>query len=194
MKNLNKMEKIITEPGLEHILENIFTHLESTTLFPCLLVCKYWNQIVQNPPFLLKQLRFAKMPEEIFQKWKELAFKIQDNTKLTHQLSRCLLWALKELKTHGFFSPETVASALGLVPLLEFITTFTEINFYGEGNNNSTPLHFAAENGHLDAFKFLSKFTENLIMENKYRTTPIHKGAKSGNVELMKYRVTKTIF
>ena len=127
------MEKIITEPGLEHILEKIFTHLESATLFPCLFVCKYWNQIVQNPPFLLKQLRLAKMPEDIFQKWKQLTFKIQDNTKLTQQLSRCLLWALTQSKTHGFLSPETVASGLGLVPLLEFITTFTDIDFCGEG-------------------------------------------------------------
>ena len=181
------MEKIITEPGLEHILEKIFTHLETATLFPCLSVCKYWNQVVQNPQFLLEQLRFAKMPKEIYQKWKKLALEIQDDTKLTQQFSRCLLWALKHSKIHGFLSPETVASALGLVPLLEFITTFTEINFCGEGNNNSTPLHSAAEYGHLDALKFLAKWTNNLIVENKSKTTPIHCGAISGKVTIMKF-------
>ena len=42
------MEKIITKPGLEPILEKIFKHLDLSTLSTCLSVTKYWNKVVQN--------------------------------------------------------------------------------------------------------------------------------------------------
>ena len=114
------MEKIITKNGFEPILEKIFKHSDSATLMSCLSVCKYWNKVVQNPSFLLICLKLAKIPEDIFQKWKELAIMLQHKIVLSNHFSRCLLWTLKKCKDIGFISPETAASALGLVPLLEF--------------------------------------------------------------------------
>ena len=181
------MEKIIKETGLEPILEKIFKHSDSATLTSCLSVCKYWNKVVQNPSFLLMCLKLAKIPEDILQKWKELAIMLQDQIVFNNDLSRCLLWTLKKCKDMAFFSPETAASALSLVPLLEFISNNAKIDFSGEGPYKSTPLHFAAYYGHLEAVKFLAKLTENLAIENKNRVTPIHYGAKSGKVEIMKY-------
>ena len=180
------MEKVIKETGFEPILEKIFKPLDSSTLLMCQSVCKYWNQVVQNPSFLLKQLELAKMPIEIHRKWKELTTSLQDQIALLGDLSKCLLWAL-EFTKDGFFSPETAASSLGFVPLLKFISNNAKINFSGDGPNKSTPLHCAALYGHLEALKFLAKLTENLTIENKYRATPIHSGAKSGKVEIMKY-------
>ena len=181
------MEKIIARPGLEPVLEKIFKHVASSTLKKCLLVCKYWNQVVQNPYFLLIRLRLTKMPEDILKKWKELAHSLQEDVNLTQSLSKCFFWALAACKNIGFVSPETPASALGLVPLLEFITKHAKIEFIGEVNNKATLLHFAAGCGQLEALKFLSKLTENLAMRNEDGITPIHAGAKSGKVEIMKY-------
>ena len=183
------MEKIITKPGFEPILEKIFMHFDSQFLMKCLSsVCKYWNQVVQNPSFLMKQLKFGKMPEDKLKKWKELAIVLQNDDNLIHDFSRCMFWALNEYKANGFLYPETAASALGLVPLLQFIESCTKIDFSGEANNGSSALHYAAENGQLEVFKFLATFIEkNANIENKYKCTPIHYGAISGKVEIMKY-------
>ena len=181
------MEKVIRETGFEPILEKIFKHLDLVTLVSCLSVCKYWNGVVQNPSLLLKQLKFAKMPEDKFNKWKELAVNILDDVNLTHGLSRCIFWALNEHKSNGFLFPETAASALGLISLLKFIASYTEIDFSGEANNGSSSLHYAAQNGHLDTLKFLATLSKDLISGNKHQRTPIHFGAQSGSVEIMKY-------
>ena len=182
------MEKIINATGFEPLLENIFKHLDFATLGPCLTVCRYWNQVVKNPTFLLKQLKFAKMPEDKLKKWKELAIRIPDDVNLTHSLSRCIFWALNHHKINGFLFPETAASALGLVPVLKFIASYTEIDFSGEATNGSSPLHYAADYGHLDALKFHATLIENIgTIENKIKWTPIHFGALSDNVEIMKY-------
>ena len=158
------MEKLIQETGFEPILENIFKHLDSATLMSCLSVCKYWNQVVQNPSFLLMWSKLAKMPENILQQWKKLAMKLQDKVDLTYDFSKCLLWVTKVHAENGFLFPETAASALGLVRLLEFITSYTYIDFSGEANNGSTPLHYAAQFGQLEALKFLASKTKTLSL------------------------------
>ena len=71
------------ESGFEPILEKIFKLSEPPTLLTCLLVSKYWNKVVGSPTLWLAQLKLAKMPDEIFQKWKELANKLQDNLELS---------------------------------------------------------------------------------------------------------------
>ena len=80
--------KLITETGIEPILEKIFKNLDSATLMSCFSVCKYWNQVVQNPSFLLMRSKLAKMPENILQKWKKLAMKLQDKVDLTYDFSK----------------------------------------------------------------------------------------------------------
>ena len=181
------MEKLIQQTGFEPILEKIFKHLDSATLMSCLSVCKYWNQVVQNPSFLLMWSKLAKMPENILSKWKDLAIKLQDKVDLTYDFSKCLLWISNIHENNGFLFPETVASALGLVSLLKFIASYTNIDFSGEADNGSSPLHYAAEKGHVEALKFLGTLTKNVVTENKDEMTPIHFGVMSGKVEIMKY-------
>ena len=102
---------MITTPGYEPILEKIFRHFDPQILLKCLSsVCKYWNQVVQNPYFLLMQLKLAKIPEDILKKWKELAHSLQEDVNLTHSLSRCFFWALAACKNIGYVSPDCLTT------------------------------------------------------------------------------------
>ena len=162
------MEKMITRPGFEPILEKIFMHFDSQILLKCLSsVCKYWKQVVQNSSFLMKQLKIAKMPEDKLMKWKELTVRIPHDVNLIHGLSRCIFWALNEHKTNGFLFPETAASAFGLMPLLKFMASYTDLDFSGEATNGSSPLHYAAQGGHLEVLKYLATLNKNIVAENK---------------------------
>ena len=154
------MDKILKNPGLEPILEKIFEYSDLETLGSCRLVSKYWNQVVQNPSFWFNFLKWGNPPEEILQEWKELALKLKDNVQLSQNLWKCLLWNIKFSADDGFLSPEFAASAMGFVPLLKFMATYTKIDFSRKGNNGGNP-------------------------ENK--KTPIHYGVRSGKVEIMKY-------
>ena len=91
------MEKILEEPGFEPILEKIFKLSDLATLMSCFLVNKHWNKVVRNHLFWLNQLKLAKMPDEILQKWKELATRVQDNVELSKMVTKsgwsCYSWS-----------------------------------------------------------------------------------------------------
>ena len=51
------MEKIITNPGLQHLAENIFWNLDVEHLKICGLINQSCQQILDNPIFWLKKFR-----------------------------------------------------------------------------------------------------------------------------------------
>ena len=189
------MEKMITKPGLEPILEKIFKYLDSSNVFICLSVCKYWNQVVKSPTFLLKQLKLAKMPEDLLQKWKQLAIKLQENVELNQDFSQCLLWALKTIKSCGFFTPESAASALGLLPLLKFVASYRPISYmnkyYDRWFPNLTVIHLSSKNGHHETLTYLLKLRYSdakmyCNLKDINGTKPIHMAAQNGHLECVK--------
>ena len=152
------MEKILERPGFEPILEKIFKLLNQDTLLSCLLVNKYWNNVVQNPTFWLNQLKWAKMPEEILQKWKKLSNKLQDNIDLSQILTKCTIGFLEKHQDLGFLSPEMAATALGFVPILEFMATYTKINFCKvekRSKHNLSGIQHAICSGKVEMVKYL---------------------------------------
>ena len=54
------MEKIINNPGLQHIIENVFLNLDYKDLMVCQLVNKSCKQILDNPMFWLKMWRMRR--------------------------------------------------------------------------------------------------------------------------------------
>ena len=50
------MEKIINNPGLQHLTENIFLNLDSTNLNKCQMINQSARQILENPMFWIKKL------------------------------------------------------------------------------------------------------------------------------------------
>ena len=60
------------------IIQKVFDALDSNTLLNCRLVCKTWNQFLENPNFWLKKLKEIGQPEEIETAWKNLIAKSND--------------------------------------------------------------------------------------------------------------------
>ena len=54
------MEQIVNNPGLQHIIENIFLNLNYKDLMTCKLVNKSCKQILNNPMFWLKMWRLKR--------------------------------------------------------------------------------------------------------------------------------------
>ena len=53
--------------------------------------------------------------------------------------------------------------------------------------NGFTPIHRAAQNGHLEVVKMLANFTENPNATNSDGLTPIHLAAMNGHTQVVKY-------
>ena len=49
------MENIIKNPGLQHLVENIFLNLNCENLEKCQLINKSTNQLLENPTFWVKK-------------------------------------------------------------------------------------------------------------------------------------------
>ncbi|CAK9253192.1 unnamed protein product, partial [Sphagnum jensenii] len=58
-------------------------------------------------------------------------------------------------------------------------------------NIGDTPLHRAAEKGHLDVVKYLVEKGADVKAANKYGYTPLHWAASSGKLDIVKYLVEK---
>ena len=162
-----KMERIMKESGFEPILEKILKFSDTDTLLSCFSVNKYWNKVVQNPRLWFAKFKSAKMPEEILQKWKELVNTLQANIKLSKTLTKCMVKVLINHKTHGFCSPEIAASKYGLVPILRFMATYTEIDFRkvetnANSKNNYSGIHWGVGSGKVEILKYLHELGYDL--------------------------------
>jgi ankyrin repeat protein len=54
-----------------------------------------------------------------------------------------------------------------------------------------TPLHLAAQNGHLNVVKFLVEQQAEMNMKNTNGSTPLHLAAQNGHLNVVKFLVYK---
>ena len=63
------MDKIINNPGLQHITEDILLNLDFKKLQVCVFVNKNFEEILQNPIFWLKKWRLKGLSKENHAEW-----------------------------------------------------------------------------------------------------------------------------
>ena len=63
------MEKIINNPGLQHLAENIFLNLNYEDLKSCELINQSTKLILENPMFWMKKFIQRKLPSENQKQW-----------------------------------------------------------------------------------------------------------------------------
>ena len=66
---LLKMEKIINNPGLQHLAEKVFSNLELKDLEVCAMINQLSKQILDNPTFWLKKFVSRGMSKKNETEW-----------------------------------------------------------------------------------------------------------------------------
>ena len=93
------MEKIIKNPGLQHLAENIFLNLNYSDLKKCQLINQSTSQILDNPMFWIKELSRKGLSKENQNDWIEA---IQLNYEKKKYIAAYLKWNLKEKNLFDF--------------------------------------------------------------------------------------------
>ena len=57
----------------------------------------------------------------------------------------------------------------------------------GDYWNKTTPLHLAAQSGHLDVIEYMSSFVKDINQADSYGWTPIHLAAEYGHIDVVKW-------
>ena len=89
------MEKIINNPGLQHLAENIFLNLNYEDLKKCQLINQSASQILDNPMFWIKELIRKGLSKKNQKDWIE-AIQTETNSEKKENITAYLKWNLKK--------------------------------------------------------------------------------------------------
>ena len=187
------MEKIINNPGLQHLAENIFLNLNSADLKKCQLINQSASQILDNPLFWIKKLIQNGLSKENQEDWIE-AIRLEMNSEKKKCIAAYLKmkWHLKKKNKNVFHLPcytkpvvqedfrkkilnicgEWRPSTNENTEIVKILAPLTD-NPNVPDKNGDTPIHEAAFSGHAEIVKMLAPLTDNPNAPNKYGETPI---------------------
>ena len=209
-KNDNTLEKILNNPGLQHLAENIFGNLD----FEHLMVCRGINQSskqildyqMDKPMFLLR--KFRGLSKENQKDW----IKVIESTKNFEKekaISSYLLWNLKKevnlpckckfVDLPCYSSPavqdvfrkkilescEKDKSSDEDMEIVKILAPLTE-SPNAPDNAGVTPIYWAAYRGHTESVKILAPLTDDPNAPNNAGATPIFWAAIKGHTEIVK--------
>ena len=83
------MDLFINNPGLQHISQNIFLHLDHQSLLSCRYVSQSWRHFLDNPRFWLNKIQ-KDLTQEHFTAWNTLLKKLDHDSKLRETVTLCL--------------------------------------------------------------------------------------------------------
>ena len=188
----SKMEQIANNPGLKHIIENVFLNLDFKDLVACQLVTKSFNQILDGPIFWLKKWRTKRgLSEKNNADWAK-AIQITQGTNLEKNVP---LYIKRVIMTGHFVDIPCYIDSDVVEKSTEF--TFEEalkklMDEWFE-KDRSIPNSFLYDKALKEKFpgilQILAPFTENPNkhpqIENGF-LTPIHIAARHGCTEVIK--------
>ena len=178
------MEKLTNNPGLVHISQNIFWHLDHDSLLSCRLVSESWKSQVDQPYFCIRKLDLIGQPKDLCNAWNILIGKIEGDDaagylieEVTQLLmrSRCCISDL--LKTHQSIAPIHLAANFGSINIVKYLASCNE-NLNIQTVKGTTPIFIAAENGHIKVVEVLASMLEipNALLANGW--TPVYIAAQ----------------
>ena len=198
------MEKIIRNPGLQHIIEQVFLNLDVEDLKNCGQINESCKKIVENPMIWLKKHR--SLSKENLKDWIKIIKQVKNSVKQNAIISY-LQWNLEKgvLNLPCYCNPdiqdnfrkkiwkiceddepsdEDIETVKILAPLTD--------NPNARGRNRGTPILWAATFGHTEIVKILVPFTDNPNARDKHGMTPISAAASCGFTEIVKILVPLT--
>ena len=195
------MEKILNNPGLVHLAENVFRNLDDETLKVCGKINYSSKQILVNPIFWLS--KFSALSKKNQKDWMKVIQSVK-NTDKENAIIVYLQWNLKKdgLMDLPCYSSSAVqddfmkkifsAAWSGHTEIVKILAPLTEnpnaltVNPNSPNINGSTPIYWAACYGHTEIVKILAPLTDNPNASYNYGRTPIFGAAINGHTEIVK--------
>ena len=195
------MEKILNNPGLQHLAENVFWNLNVEDLIMCSQINQSCNQILQNPIFCLA--KFKGLSKENQKDWIK-TIQSEKNSDKGIAIISYLKWNLKKNirvdlpcysnpAVQDYFNKrimELCKKKESSDEDTEIIKIFAHLtdNPNAPDEDGITPIHWAAFNGHIVIAKILVPLADNPIDAlNRDRKTPLHYAAMKGHTEIVKF-------
>ena len=168
------MEKIIKNPGLQHLAEDIFLNLNYSDLKKCQLINQSTSQILDNPMFWIRELIQKGLSKENQNDWIEA---IQLNYEKKKYIAAYLKWSLKKKNLFNF-------------PC--FTKPVVQENFRSKIVHICCTRFYKLSNENTETVKILAPLTDNPNPPDKDGRTPIHWAALYGYTEIVKILVPFT--
>ena len=204
------MEKLINNPGLHHLAENIFLNLNYEGLKKWQLINQTANHILNNPLLWINELSQNGLSKENQKDWIE-AIQLETNFGKKKHLSAYLKWQLKKRKWFDFpcYTKDVAQedfrdkiwkscnerrSSIEHTEIVEILAPLTNKpntqDYFGRAK---TPIYWAARNGHTDIIQILAPLTDNPNAPiTAHGDTPIHLAAMYRYKEIIKILVPLT--
>ena len=166
MAKVSPLEKILNNPGLVHLAENIFGNLDYVE------VCRHINQsakqILDNPMYWLR--KFGSLSKENQKDWTNVIQSAKDSEK-ENAITPYLKWNLKKD---------------GLADLPCYSNPAVQDVFRKKIWGICNKRRWQSSYEDREIVKILAPLTDNLNAPNKTGWTPIHWAAYKGNTEIVK--------
>ena len=150
------MEQFWSNPGLEHIGENILKYLSNKDLENCSLVSKSWNNCLTNPIFWLRK-NGQKMPREQYNFWRQILILVNKEEKYYYLNIHAIRLLKRGSSTSMLAAPLVMASEAGDLKMLRFIIAKHQYS----DDSLSSAFKNAFHNGHLEVQRILLLIVKN---------------------------------
>ena len=192
------MEEIVKIPGLQHISEDIFKHLDKPSLSNCRLVNSSWKEILNSPKFWLKKLKSENLYEAKFQSWKILSQDLDHDDQISKEFVLILIkmyqgnpWKPLEIVVKLEDAGKKYPHLAKFILEYEDIKSEVTINVYvGFANAfpGQTPIHLASFYGLTETVaKLLKKYDSPDVKTKPLGGTPLYYAAHNGHLETVKF-------
>ena len=210
-KNDNMFEKILNNPGLQHLAEIIFGNLEVEHFKICRLLNQSAKRILdgpmfQDPMYWLKKFRGLSIGNQY--DWAKAIQSVQNSFERKYAIISYLQWNLQKevMDDLPCYTNSAIQDDFRMkigqvfckrdssdedVQVLKMLAPLTD-KPNAPDKSGYTPIQWAAKNGHTELVKILTPLTNNPNSPNDYKRTPIHSAAQNGHVEIIKILIPLT--
>ena len=164
------MEKLINNPGLQHLAEKVFWNLNLENLKKCAQINHSWKQILQNPLFCLR--KFNGLSKENQNEWIKAIQSVNNSDKGIAIISYL----------RYFFSPWENLKKNAIVDLPCFTSNTTQDEFRKKLRECCRKYELSDED--VEMVKILAPLTDNPNAPNNYGRTP---SSVASNTEIRRF-------
>ena len=195
-ENESQMEKLMENPNMWHIHDNIFGHLNHDTVEICRQVCKSWNESLKRTSHVKFLQEFGdrevehtkKKVSTIIAEWKSAVEKyvFQASLEDLQKVKDSLLGLLVRKTGKCCYYPVHIAAKNGAVKLMELILR-TSFDMNTKVNNGRTTWHFACISDKTEIAQLIVQYSKDfgidLNTKSYYGRTAWHEACYHGQTE-----------